>query len=400
MISLIIPTHNRAAQLQECLESINALSEETQFEVVVVLNNCTDNSLEIASSFSKVRAVSEPATAFSRARDVGAENASGDILVFMDDDALLRPGTLKRIDRIMRDNLDCGVIAGKIDAAYESNPPKWVKALQQSHNGLSLWSPVESDHLDSVYEVAGACGPLMAVRADLYRRVGGFPPDTLGVETNLGSKVFSKIYVGPGDYGLVESIKATSAKVLFCPGVAVWHVVSEFRLTTGFWASRYFGEGCYLAIADQKHWRVSRSARLYKILRASAIVTVAGIQHRTWGFRNSRPFIDSLKASDLWVLESIAYLSVGVLLVKNDSLGSSLWQAAKMGVTDDEFDTFVANLPPIFIGLVSLNWAELVRSRTPVDALVQLGGIREYLGLLGFLRLVRLFLVRVGPQPE
>ena len=97
-ISIIIPTHNRADSLKDAIESIIASTGEAAFEIVVVDNNSTDHTKQVAKSYGNiVRYVFEGRTAFSRARKTGADNASGDILLYIDDDVLLRPEALQKI---------------------------------------------------------------------------------------------------------------------------------------------------------------------------------------------------------------------------------------------------------------------------------------------------------------
>jgi len=97
--SVVIPTHNRSSILFGTLE---ALSHQTypadRFEVIVVANGCTDDTLEMAGKLvMPYRLVShEVAKAgASQARNTGAQLASSSLLIFLDDDISAAPGLVE-----------------------------------------------------------------------------------------------------------------------------------------------------------------------------------------------------------------------------------------------------------------------------------------------------------------
>jgi glycosyltransferase involved in cell wall biosynthesis len=80
-ISIIIPVYNSADSLQDCLEAI-AKSEYENFETILVDDNSSDNSIVIAKQFNchiiQLTQNSGPAYA----RNEGAKQAAGEILLF------------------------------------------------------------------------------------------------------------------------------------------------------------------------------------------------------------------------------------------------------------------------------------------------------------------------------
>ena len=54
MLSIIIPTHNRAESLNRALESIVSLRDEVEFEFVIVDNNSTDNTKKVTENYSRI----------------------------------------------------------------------------------------------------------------------------------------------------------------------------------------------------------------------------------------------------------------------------------------------------------------------------------------------------------
>ncbi|SRR5260221_7724190 len=87
--SIIIPTFNGANKLTTTLNSLQKQSEGN-FEIIVVVDGSTDNTLEVLSSFGtkaqNFKIVIEQNGGRAYARNRGAEKATGEILIFIDDD--------------------------------------------------------------------------------------------------------------------------------------------------------------------------------------------------------------------------------------------------------------------------------------------------------------------------
>lgn len=84
MFSIIIPAHNSAAFIRKALDSVKAQSFK-DYELIVVCDACTDNTEEIAREYTdKVFAV--PFHNEGLARNYGLEHASGDWVLWIDDD--------------------------------------------------------------------------------------------------------------------------------------------------------------------------------------------------------------------------------------------------------------------------------------------------------------------------
>ncbi len=96
-ISVIIPACNEEKYINKTLESVFA-SGFKDFEVVVVLDSCTDKTLDAVKSYKKINFLSIEARKPSAARNKGAQLAKGDILVFLDADTIIPQGLLQTIN--------------------------------------------------------------------------------------------------------------------------------------------------------------------------------------------------------------------------------------------------------------------------------------------------------------
>lgn len=84
-VSVIIPVYNEEESIRDCLSSILDQSLK-DYEVVIVDDGSSDNTLEIAKSFGKVKILTQSHKGAGAARNLGAKNAKGEILVFVDAD--------------------------------------------------------------------------------------------------------------------------------------------------------------------------------------------------------------------------------------------------------------------------------------------------------------------------
>ena len=95
--SIIIPAHNEEKYIVKTLDSVLSQSF-SGYEVIVVTNGCTDKTAQVVKKFGeKVKLYNLPVASVSRARNYGASQAAGDVLLFLDADTLLSSDTLGHV---------------------------------------------------------------------------------------------------------------------------------------------------------------------------------------------------------------------------------------------------------------------------------------------------------------
>ena len=95
LISVIIPVKNGSNYLGEALESLR--KQDMRVEIIVVNDGSTDNTVSIADEYGCV-VVSHPVSKGQvAAKNTGLSVATGENVMFMDHDDVMRPGSLRRL---------------------------------------------------------------------------------------------------------------------------------------------------------------------------------------------------------------------------------------------------------------------------------------------------------------
>ena len=329
--SVIIPTYNRCHSLERALQSVKELQfPRDQFEVVVVDNNSSDNTPGVSDKFRAtgvpVKYVKETRLSFTVARHTGAQAASGPVLCYIDDDVMVSPGWLTAIVAAFEKDEGVAIVGGPILPIFESEPPEWIQKYHPMSGWLSLLDLGTSQH-----EVQYAYGPNFSVRNSVLQLLGGFPADTIGVESEGRHGVVDKIYVGTGDVGLCGKVVKAGYKVMYVPEALVHHVIPPVRLTKRWWRSRLTGEGCCTALTLQ-YERKDRPLRLL----SRSLLSLLKAAKRALGFALSALLKTGKERHEFYISYHLSRAKVEFALARNPDLAQRLWKIALTGVQPDE----------------------------------------------------------------
>lgn len=156
-LSIIIPAYNEEDYLPATLDAINtALTGDA--EVIVVDNLSTDATRQVAEERGAI-VVTETERNIGKVRNTGAEAATGDVLVFIDADSIVRPGIFEKIVEAASDERCLG---GSAAVEYEPIDDRplihWFTKLYPI---LGKWMKMRG-------------GALQFCRADIFRELSGF----------------------------------------------------------------------------------------------------------------------------------------------------------------------------------------------------------------------------------
>ncbi|MCJ7795165.1 MAG: glycosyltransferase, partial [Thermoleophilia bacterium] len=96
MVSVIVPTKDREAELDECLAALSVLDyPRDRYEVIVVDDGSTDGTVAVAGRYPCHLVSNGRNRGQSYSRNVGVQRASGEILAFLDSDCVAEPHWLR-----------------------------------------------------------------------------------------------------------------------------------------------------------------------------------------------------------------------------------------------------------------------------------------------------------------
>lgn len=243
--SVLICTHNRARDLAACCEALGALDfPPERWEAVVVDNASTDATPEVARAHAarlggRLRVLREDALGLSAARNRAIFEARGEILAFLDDDALPAPGWLAALAEVLA-RPGAMAAGGPVEPRFEGELPGWLGERYLPY--LTVWDR-GLEIVPLVYNEYPR-GANMAFRREVFERLGRFSHH-LG---RKGSKLLSC-----EETELCLRIERAGGQILYAPAARVRHKVATARIDPGWMAARFFSQGRSEAILEWQH---------------------------------------------------------------------------------------------------------------------------------------------------
>lgn len=195
-VSVVVASYNGAATLDRCLRSLTRLTYP-HYEVVVINDGSTDESQEIIARFP-VHAITVPNGGLSRARNLGIEAATGDMVAFLDSDAWADPDWLHYLVTAIEEH-------GAAAAGGPNLSPPGDGFIAQCID----CAPGNPTHVlldDERAEHVPGCN--MAFRKDALQAINGFAP---------------RHRVAGDDVDVCWKLLARGDRIVFSPAAFVWH---------------------------------------------------------------------------------------------------------------------------------------------------------------------------------
>jgi glycosyltransferase involved in cell wall biosynthesis len=251
-ITAAVCTYNRSSLLRDVLGSLVAQSLPRSNYEILVVDNAADPTTEalITRYFPNVRYVAEPELGLSAARNRAARCARGDIVAFIDDDAVASEEWLERVlSAFNEEGAFAACVGGKVDLRYEVPPPPWLSTeLSIFLSALDL-----GDVRKEVNESCWLIGTNIAFRRDALLELGGF-------STRLSRR--GNCLLSREETVMQQRLVAHGYTCVYEPRARVLHPAPAERLTRNFLMRRLFWEGVSNAIADTESGHYSLSERL------------------------------------------------------------------------------------------------------------------------------------------
>ncbi len=345
-ISVVICAFNAERTMDACLASLRTLRYPT-YEVVVVNDGSTDRTLEISQRYPEVRIFSQENKGLSVARNVGYENASGEIIAYTDSDCVVDPDWLTY--------LAFKFVHGGFVAVGGPNLPPPEESRTAACVAASPGGPAHVLIDDEVAEHIPGCN--MAFLKTTLQEIGGFDP----------------IHRAAGDdVDLCWRLQNHGHAIGFSPAAMVWHfrrntIKAYLKQQMGYGkaeAQLYFKHPFRFNMLGQSQW----IGRIYGDLGMSLFSRRPIIYHGVFGrglfqtlYEPSSSLLSYLPFTLEWNLFSLVLLIGAAIAGRHEFLASIplltaiVWAAAR---------AWRAKVDPRYDGL---------RSRLLITALIYLG---------------------------
>jgi len=129
MFSVIIPAYNEASVIDRCLSAMLATAKPDELEIVVVANNCSDDTAVRARRHGPlVKVVETPIGSKIHALNLGDENASGWPRLYVDADIVVSTQALRDVAAMLGEGSPYVVAAPTAVVAFGDRLP-WVQSF-------------------------------------------------------------------------------------------------------------------------------------------------------------------------------------------------------------------------------------------------------------------------------
>ncbi len=120
-VSAVVPVYNDQRYMRDCLDALQRQTIQP-LEVIVIDNNCTDTSIQIAKQYSFVTVIREKRQGLSFARNAGFKAAHGEIILRIDADTVLPPRYIETLQGVSYNNPAIAGFTGYGISRYEFIP--------------------------------------------------------------------------------------------------------------------------------------------------------------------------------------------------------------------------------------------------------------------------------------
>ena len=243
VISAIICTFNRDRYLGKAIQSLVEQTLETElYEIIVVDNHSTDNTKKIVTEefahIPNLRYIYEPVLGLSQARNTGWQNAQGEYVAYLDDDAISSPIWLEKIVEVFTQvTPKPGIVGGKIEPIWEVPRPSWLSDRVARSLTILDWSNTPGFLPDNQW-LAGAN---IAYPKHLLKTLNGF-------DVNLGRK--GKKLLSCEESLLNNQLKHKGYQVYYHPEIKVQHHIPASRLVKDWHYQRQYWNGISVSVVN------------------------------------------------------------------------------------------------------------------------------------------------------
>jgi len=168
-VSVIIVNFNGKKHLEKCLESLMKI-EYDKYEVIIVDNNSTDDSIEfVKNNYPSVIIIKlDNNYGFAEPNNIGAKNAKGNFLIFLNNDTVVSPNFVTEMLKPLKKDPQiaiCQSLLLKPNSEVDSSGD-FLDTLGRAYSS--------KEKVNEIKKILSASGASMMVRTESFWDLGGF----------------------------------------------------------------------------------------------------------------------------------------------------------------------------------------------------------------------------------
>lgn len=300
-ISVIICCYNSAERLSETIKHIalQKIQEEISWELIIVNNNSSDNTSEIAlkeiSSYkifhNKSKIVDEPQSGLSHARQKGVNEARYNYIIFCDDDNWLEESYLQIAYEILENNHKIAAVGGQSKAISNISFPDWWEDYKGAY-AVGKQAEISGNISARKYLWGSGLGFRKALYLRAFKDLPSLLTDRKGNELSSG-----------GDSEICMRFLLIGYQLYYDERLKFKHFIEPYRLTWNYRKKLYqgFGEAAIIFNPYIQYIDILKSSTKNKILKLiiSIVKIIAAIIFK------KENFYTSVEANNLYFLTNI-----------------------------------------------------------------------------------------------
>ena len=260
-ISVVVCTYNGESRIVDTLISlVNQKFPHGAYEILVVDNNSSDDTSALVNSFIGmhsercIKYFLEKTQGLSCARNRGIKESKGEIIAFIDDDAVADHLWLKSICDGYNSDKSAACVGGKTELKWNNGMPQWwYPALNYLYSGFDYGEERCTLHYPHL-----PVGTNISFLRSEFEKVGLFKND-------LGRK--GGALSGGEETDICMRIEKIGGKILYEPRAIVYHNVDSYRQRKSYIFRRAVSQGRSLAILEQNHFGSASIIQRFTFLR-------------------------------------------------------------------------------------------------------------------------------------
>jgi GT2 family glycosyltransferase len=184
LVSIVVSNHNgwMLNILKPCLESILAINYP-KFEVIVIDNDSSDKSVDFINtyfgSYASIKCVSNPENNYSLGLNIGIKNSKGKYVVFLNNDVILQPNSIKEAINVLESHNEIGLAQFKLINFFKRNRIDCIGETTDIYgNSVELGhDEIDEGQYSEIKEILCAAGSACIIRKNIINEVGYYDPE-------------------------------------------------------------------------------------------------------------------------------------------------------------------------------------------------------------------------------